>query len=56
MRHDLRDPGVDPHIERTLGVKTFAELVESVLAEVDGYVGSDLRVDDQTLVAVVRRR
>ncbi|HEX5042237.1 MAG TPA: PP2C family protein-serine/threonine phosphatase [Candidatus Polarisedimenticolaceae bacterium] len=32
------------------------ELVEAVLADVDGYVGSDLRVDDQTLVAVVRRR
>jgi hypothetical protein len=32
------------------------ELVEMVLADVDAYVGSDLRVDDQTLVAVVRRR
>jgi len=32
------------------------DLVESVLAEVDAYVGSDQRVDDQTLVAVVRRR
>ena len=31
------------------------ELVETVLAEVDGYLGSDLRVEDQTLVAVVRR-
>jgi serine phosphatase RsbU (regulator of sigma subunit) len=26
VRHDLRDPGVDPDIERTLGVKTFAAI------------------------------
>lgn len=32
------------------------DLVEAVLSDVDAYVGSDLRVDDQTLVAVVRRR
>jgi sigma-B regulation protein RsbU (phosphoserine phosphatase) len=32
------------------------ELVETVLADVDAYVGSDLRVDDQTLVAALRRR
>jgi len=32
------------------------ELVETVLADVDAHTGSDLRVDDQTLVAVVRRR